>query len=120
MKTELKQVVVVGAGPSGSTVSALLKSRGIDVVVLEKATFPRFSIGESLLPACMEVVEQAGMTHAVSSLVSSIKMVLHFVVMAYTPSSTLQTNTHQDRARRFRFNVPTLIKYWQIALKSKA
>ncbi|MEF1216185.1 tryptophan 7-halogenase, partial [Vibrio alginolyticus] len=51
MKTELKQVVVVGAGPSGSTVSALLKSRGIDVVVLEKATFPRFSIGESLLPA---------------------------------------------------------------------
>ncbi|MDF4609388.1 tryptophan 7-halogenase, partial [Vibrio parahaemolyticus] len=65
MKTELKQVVVVGAGPSGSTVSALLKSRGIDVVVLEKATFPRFSIGESLLPACMEVVEQAGMTNAV-------------------------------------------------------
>lgn len=65
MKTEHKQVVVVGAGPSGSTVSALLKSRGIDVVVIEKATFPRFSIGESLLPACMEVVELAGMTEAV-------------------------------------------------------
>ncbi|MGR5138305.1 NAD(P)/FAD-dependent oxidoreductase [Vibrio jasicida] len=66
MKTEQKQVVVIGAGPSGSTVSALLNARNIDVVVIEKATFPRFSIGESLLPACMEVVEQAGMLEAVN------------------------------------------------------
>ncbi|WP_104037945.1 NAD(P)/FAD-dependent oxidoreductase [Vibrio jasicida] len=66
MKTEQKQVVVIGAGPSGSTVSALLNARDIDVVVIEKATFPRFSIGESLLPACMEVVEQAGMLEAVN------------------------------------------------------
>lgn len=40
--------------------------RGINVVVIEKALFPRFSIGESLLPACMEVVEQAGMLEAVN------------------------------------------------------
>ncbi|POB66329.1 FAD-dependent oxidoreductase, partial [Vibrio vulnificus] len=38
----------------------------IKVIVLEKAQFPRFSIGESLLPACMEVVEQAGMLDAVN------------------------------------------------------
>ncbi|MEF1342296.1 tryptophan 7-halogenase, partial [Vibrio rotiferianus] len=57
MIIEQKQVVVVGAGPSGSTVSALLNMRGINVVVIEKAIFPRFSIGESLLPACMDVVE---------------------------------------------------------------
>tara|TARA_Y100001956_G_C4128762_1_gene192097 strand:+ start:5963 stop:7213 length:1251 start_codon:yes stop_codon:yes gene_type:complete len=66
MKTESTQVVVVGAGPSGSTVSALLKAQNVDVIVIEKALFPRFSIGESLLPACMEVVEQAGMTQAVA------------------------------------------------------
>lgn len=66
MKSERKQVVVLGAGPSGSTVAALLKGRGVDVVVIEKATFPRFSIGESLLPACMEVIEQAGMLDAVT------------------------------------------------------
>ncbi len=66
MKTESTQVVVVGAGPSGSTVSALLQAQGVDVIVIEKAEFPRFSIGESLLPACMEVVEQAGMTQAVA------------------------------------------------------
>lgn len=66
MNKESTQVVVVGAGPSGSTVSALLHAQNIDVIVIEKAQFPRFSIGESLLPACMEVVEQAGMLDAVN------------------------------------------------------
>ncbi|WP_414932629.1 NAD(P)/FAD-dependent oxidoreductase [Vibrio europaeus] len=66
MKKEITQVVVVGAGPSGSTVSALLNAQDINVIVIEKVLFPRFSIGESLLPACMEVVEQAGMLDAVN------------------------------------------------------
>lgn len=66
MKIDSTQVVVIGAGPSGSTVSALLNAQDIDVIVIEKAQFPRFSIGESLLPACMEVVEQAGMLDAVN------------------------------------------------------
>ncbi len=66
MKRDSTQVVVIGAGPSGSIASALLKAQSIDVIVIEKAQFPRFSIGESLLPACMEVVEQAGMLDAVT------------------------------------------------------
>ncbi len=65
MSLQRTQVVIIGAGPSGSTAAALLHARNIDVVVLEKSTFPRFSIGESLLPACMEVVKQAGMLEAV-------------------------------------------------------
>jgi len=44
----------------------LLHKKGIDVRVIEKSLFPRFSIGESLLPACMEVIEQAGMSEAVA------------------------------------------------------
>jgi len=67
MYKENTQVLVVGAGPSGSTVSALLNAQNIKVTVIEKAQFPRFSIGESLLPACMEVVEQAGMLDAVNA-----------------------------------------------------
>lgn len=65
MKKLSTQVVVIGAGPSGSIAASLLHSKGIDVLVIEKSEFPRFSIGESLLPACMEVVEQAGMLDAV-------------------------------------------------------
>lgn len=58
MQKQSTQVVIIGAGPSGSTAAALLKAQNIDVIVLEKAQFPRFSIGESLLPACMEVIDR--------------------------------------------------------------
>jgi flavin-dependent dehydrogenase len=60
-------VVVVGAGPSGSIASALLKRRGHDVLVLERQKFPRFSIGESLLVHCLDFVEEAGMLEAVEA-----------------------------------------------------
>ncbi|WP_203143243.1 NAD(P)/FAD-dependent oxidoreductase [Marinobacter mangrovi] len=60
-------VVVIGAGPAGSVAAALLARRGYSVLVLEKSHFPRFSIGESLLPQCMEYLEQAGMLAAVQA-----------------------------------------------------
>ncbi|MFD1832750.1 MULTISPECIES: FAD-dependent oxidoreductase [Streptomyces] len=44
-------VIVVGGGPAGSTVSTLVAKRGHRVLQLEKETFPRYQIGESLLPA---------------------------------------------------------------------
>ncbi|MBE8567994.1 NAD(P)/FAD-dependent oxidoreductase [Vibrio sp. OPT20] len=66
MKKLSTQVVIIGAGPSGSIAASLLYKKGIDVRVIEKSLFPRFSIGESLLPACMEVIEQAGMSEAVA------------------------------------------------------
>ncbi|MEQ9408944.1 MAG: NAD(P)/FAD-dependent oxidoreductase [Fuerstiella sp.] len=53
-------VVVLGGGPAGSTVATLLASAGMDVVVLEKEHFPRFHIGESLLPATVEIFERLG------------------------------------------------------------
>ena len=58
-------VVVIGAGPSGAVASALLNKKGYRVLVLEKEYFPRFSIGESLLPQSMEFLAQAGMLSAV-------------------------------------------------------
>ncbi|WP_240519514.1 tryptophan 7-halogenase [Amycolatopsis antarctica] len=44
-------VIVVGGGPAGSTVSTLVRKRGHRVLLLEKESFPRYQIGESLLPA---------------------------------------------------------------------
>ena len=61
------QVAIIGAGPSGTVAAALLHQQGIDVVILEKSLFPRFSIGESLLPACMEVLKKANMEAAVNA-----------------------------------------------------
>lgn len=65
MTRERRQVVVVGAGPSGAIASALLRRRGRDVLVLERQQFPRFSIGESLLAHCLDFVAEAGMISAV-------------------------------------------------------
>ncbi len=64
---EMKEidVLVVGAGPSGSVVSAILHRQNLKVLVVEKEKFPRFVIGESLLPACMGIMEEAGFLEAV-------------------------------------------------------
>lgn len=59
------KVLIIGAGPSGCIAGALLKNKGYRVTILERQLFPRFSIGESLLPQCMEFIKQAGMLEAV-------------------------------------------------------
>jgi flavin-dependent dehydrogenase len=53
-------VLVIGGGPAGSTIAALLAERSRDVVLLEKATHPRFHIGESLLPLNLPLFERLG------------------------------------------------------------
>ena len=64
---ERRQVVVIGAGPSGAIAAALLKRKGHDVLIVERQHFPRFSIGESLLSHCLDFVEEAGMLEAVQA-----------------------------------------------------
>lgn len=53
-------MVVVGAGPAGSTAAALLAGAGARVVLLERQRFPRFQIGESLLPVALPVLARLG------------------------------------------------------------
>ncbi|QAY90283.1 NAD(P)/FAD-dependent oxidoreductase [Pseudomonas sp. ACM7] len=67
VEMEHRQVVVIGAGPSGAIAAALLKRKGHDVLMIERQHFPRFSIGESLLSHCLDFVEEAGMLEAVNA-----------------------------------------------------
>jgi flavin-dependent dehydrogenase len=62
---ETTEILIVGAGPAGSVAAALLRQQGRQVLVIEREQFPRFSIGESLLPQSMAYLEQAGMLQAV-------------------------------------------------------
>ena len=55
------QVVVVGGGPAGSTASALLAQKGIRVELIERERFPRFHIGESLIPETYWVLKRLKM-----------------------------------------------------------
>ena len=59
------EVLIVGAGPAGAVAAALLRRQGRGALVLEREQFPRFSIGESLLPQSMEYLGEAGMLPAV-------------------------------------------------------
>jgi flavin-dependent dehydrogenase len=61
MTLESTDVLIVGAGPAGSVAAGFLRQQGRRVLVLEREQFPRFSIGESLLPQSMEYIEAAGM-----------------------------------------------------------
>jgi flavin-dependent dehydrogenase len=56
----LYDVSIIGGGPAGSTAATFLALKGFKVIVLEKAKFPRFHIGESLLPYSMGTFERLG------------------------------------------------------------
>ena len=57
---EKVDVLVIGAGPSGCMSAAIVLQNGLKVKIVEKKKFPRFVIGESLLPRCMDHFKEAG------------------------------------------------------------
>ncbi|MBC3757182.1 tryptophan 7-halogenase [Hyunsoonleella sp. SJ7] len=72
-------VLVIGAGPSGCVAAGYLEQQGISVKVVEKSKFPRFVIGESLLPRCMEHFEKAGLLGALDDFGFEIKRGARFM-----------------------------------------
>jgi len=54
-------VLIIGGGPSGSVAACKLLKEGFSVIILEKLDFPRFVIGESLLPRCNQILDDNGL-----------------------------------------------------------
>jgi flavin-dependent dehydrogenase len=57
---EFFDIVIVGGGPAGSTAGTLLAKHGWNIAIFEKEKFPRFKIGESLLPGSLRTFERMG------------------------------------------------------------
>jgi len=85
-------VLVIGGGPAGSTISALLAEQGWRVTLLEKAIHPRFHIGESLLPMNLPILERLGVLEEVRR-IGIIKHAAEFI-----------SDRYNDRQQSFRFS----------------
>ena len=61
MTKETIDVLIIGAGPSGCVSASYLANNNINVKIVEKVKFPRYVIGESLLPRCMDHFDEVGL-----------------------------------------------------------
>ena len=66
MRKESVDILIIGAGPSGTVAASTVYKSGLKVKIVEKNLFPRFVIGESLLPKCMADLEEAGFMDALN------------------------------------------------------
>lgn len=110
MSGEQFDVVVIGGGPGGSSTAAILAGKGHRVLVLERDHFPRFHIGESLLPAAWELWDQLGVTPELEAAGFPIKQGVNFSMFSSKKDIQLLTGEfpkffqrpytyHVDRAR---------------------
>lgn len=72
-------VIVIGAGPAGSAAAALLSEKGHEVVVLEKEKFPRYHVGESLMPFCYFSLDRLGLVDEMNRRAYQKKQSVQFV-----------------------------------------
>lgn len=79
MRSESCDVLVIGGGPAGSTAGNLLARAGRRVIVLERERFPRFHIGESMLPATVDLFDELGVRDAIERIGSVHKYGAKFV-----------------------------------------
>ena len=97
-------VLVVGGGPAGSTVATLLAERGHDVVVLEKAHHPRFHIGESLLPANVQLLDKLGVRDQVER-IGMLKYGVEFVSPTHEHRSYIEFAEGLDKSMPYAWQV---------------
>lgn len=79
MLNEQVDVLVIGAGPSGCVAAAHLFNNGVKVKVVEKSAFPRFVIGESLIPRVMDHFEEAGLLDCLNAMDFEKKLGARFI-----------------------------------------
>jgi flavin-dependent dehydrogenase len=102
--TTRSDVLIVGGGPAGSTIGALLAQRGENVVLVEKDVHPRFHIGESLLPLNLPLFEELGVKDAIDR-VGMTKYGVEFVSPWHDHTTTLDFAQAWDKSLYYSYQV---------------
>lgn len=76
---QVYDVVVIGGGPAGATTAAILAQHGRKVLVLEKDYFPRYHVGESLMPYCWFILDRLGLIEKLNESAFPKKYSVQFV-----------------------------------------
>jgi len=97
-------VLVIGGGPGGATIAALLAARGRDVVLIEKARHPRFHIGESLLPLNLPLFERLGVDEEIKR-IGMPKYGAEFVSPWHAQSVTFDFANAVDKSFPYAYQV---------------
>ncbi len=88
--------IVIGAGPAGSSSAAALAKNGRSVLIVEKETFPRYHVGESLLPYCYFPLERLGVLDKIKNAGYVKKYSVQFVNTMGKLSTPFYFNQHME------------------------
>ncbi len=98
--------IVIGAGPAGSTAATLLADKGRRVLMLEREKFPRYHIGESLIPYCYFPLQRLGMIERLKASSFTRKYSVQFVGRSGKASQPFYFFQHFDHDASTTWQVP--------------
>src|SRR4051812_36499400 len=90
------EVIIIGGGPAGSSTAALLAEKGRKVLVLEKEKFPRYHVGESMMPFCWYTLERLGVLEGMKRFAFVEKQSVQFVTPDGAQSAPFYFSQHRD------------------------
>lgn len=105
MKQSDWDVIIVGAGPAGSTTAALLAEKGRSVLVVEKEKFPRYHVGESMMPFCWFTLDRLGLSEKMDEIGFQQKHSVQFVSTDGQISKPFYFFEHDERASAVTWQV---------------